>query len=56
MMLNLLSTMDAALIIASLTKKKDWKEAFNPENRKKILDDEKERKQILMIQPKSCKP
>jgi len=50
MMLRLLSPADARLVIYCATIQKDWQLAFDPMNKQKIYNDEKERNQLLMNQ------
>lgn len=49
-MLNLLSILDAALVLYSLNEKEDWKLAFNPERRRILIEDEKKQNDIWMFQ------
>jgi hypothetical protein len=50
MMLNLLSTTDAAFIVYYLSKKQDWQLAFNPRNQQEIRNNEKEHNQLLVCE------
>jgi hypothetical protein len=49
-MLSLLSPADAALVVYCTTKLKDWQLAFDPMNKQKIYNEEKERNQVWMYQ------